>query len=106
MSKKTDVSASTIPGKNAAKVEFVGQYTGVPGYLGELQTDDHGRLIFLGGRGLSASLGNTPIYTPSDPNSFINADGWYDDTSDGPVMASVSIGGAHPAKKRPTTAKP
>jgi len=62
-------------------------------YLGELQTDDLGRLIFLGGHGISDSPSGRPIYDPNDPDSFANADGWYDDISDGPVSAEVIIEG-------------
>lgn len=55
-------------------------------YLGELRTDDIGRLLFLGGRGHSASFENKPLTT------FANNEGWHDDTSDGPVDATVSWG--------------
>jgi len=57
-------------------------------YLGELRTDAQGRLIFLGGRGVSATpfLNNTAI-------DFANNDGWYDDTSDGPVTATIKLNG-------------
>ncbi|MCF1460591.1 hypothetical protein FS827_04570 [Agrobacterium vitis] len=61
--------------------------------LGELQTDEEGRLIFLGGHGKSASPTNAPVYDPDNPPSFNNANDWYDDTSDGPVMAEISING-------------
>lgn len=88
-----DGGLQTIRGKNTNKVPFVGQFTGVPVYLGELRTDAQGRLLFLGGHGVSASPANTPIFNPKDGNSFINADGWYDDTSDGPVMAEVKLDG-------------
>ncbi len=60
-------------------------------YLGELRTDEHGHLIFLGGRGISGSPTASPIYDPKDSDSFANADGWYDDISDGPVTADVTI---------------
>ena len=33
------------------------------------------------------------MFKPSDPDSFNNANDWYDDTSDGPVTATVSIDG-------------
>ena len=56
-------------------------------------TDDAGRLLVLGGTGNSASPSNAPVFIPADPNSFNNADDWYDDTSDGPVTATVSIDG-------------
>ncbi|WP_420829397.1 LodA/GoxA family CTQ-dependent oxidase [Nannocystis pusilla] len=62
--------------------------------LGQLRTDDAGRLVFLGGHGVSASPTNQPIFDPNVPTTFINADGWYDDTSDGPVTATVRIEGA------------
>ncbi len=61
--------------------------------LGEIRTDDAGRLLVLGGLGKSASPSDAPVYIPSDPNSFNNANDWYDDISDGPVTASVSING-------------
>jgi hypothetical protein len=72
---------------------FKGTFQGTDVYLGELRTDAAGRLLFLGGRGKSASPTNTTIFNESDPNGFINADGWYDDMSDGPVTAEVSIEG-------------
>ena len=55
--------------------------------LGELRTDDQGRLIVLGGFGSSASYLKKPATT------FANNDGWHDDTSDGWVRATVTIGG-------------
>ena len=71
-----------------------------------------GRLLFLGGHGVSASPSGTPIFDPNDPNRFINADGWYDDMSDGPVTAEVNdrrpfdprragLGRHRPARLRP-----
>lgn len=73
--------------------EFVGKFQGTDVTLGEVRTDEAGRLLFLGGHGVSASPGGTPIYNPADPNGFINADGWYDDMSDGPVTAEASVDG-------------
>lgn len=61
--------------------------------LGELRTDELGRLIFLGGHGVSASPNARPIFDPQDEDSFANADGWYDDICDGPVTAEVTIDG-------------
>ncbi|MET0146768.1 MAG: LodA/GoxA family CTQ-dependent oxidase [Ilumatobacteraceae bacterium] len=52
--------------------------------LGEIRTDDDGRLLVLGGFGHSASPLGVPL------NGF--NPGWYDDTSDGPVTATVTIG--------------
>ena len=55
--------------------------------LGELRTDEQGRLIFLGGYGKSGSFTK-----PAAPlTTFANNQGWHDDTSDGPVDAMVTI---------------
>lgn len=62
-------------------------------YLGELQTDAQGRLLLLGGHGVSASPSGKPPVDLSDPNGFNNADDWFDDIADGPVDATVSING-------------
>ncbi|WCN13679.1 hypothetical protein GV054_12035 [Marinomonas mediterranea] len=67
--------------------------TDVNVYLGELQTDEQGRLLFLGGHGLSDSPSGKPPYDPENGDSFNNAADWYDDMSDGPVDASVIIDG-------------
>lgn len=54
--------------------------------LGELITDDRGRLLVLGGHGRAAGWrlgGPTPL--PDD----VNNNQWFDDTSDGPVSAVI-----------------
>jgi L-Lysine epsilon oxidase N-terminal/L-lysine epsilon oxidase C-terminal domain len=56
-----------------------------PVYLGELRTDDKGRLIFLGGIGHSFSYSNSPATT------FANNETWCDDMSDGPVDAQIKL---------------
>lgn len=58
-------------------------------YLGELRTDGAGRLVVLGGRGVSAS------WDGSRATTFANNDKWHDDVSDGPVTAEVVLGGRH-----------
>jgi L-lysine epsilon oxidase-like protein len=90
-----DGGPRTIEGKGTSGSDYAfnGSFMGVAVYLGELRTDEAGRLLFLGGRGVSATPTGSPIYDPADPSSFINADGWYDDTSDGPVTAEVNIEG-------------
>jgi hypothetical protein len=58
--------------------------------LGEIitnQQDNHNRLIVLGGFGNSGSY-RTEFGQPYT-NSFVNNDGWFDDTSDGPVTATL-----------------
>lgn len=55
--------------------------------LGEILTDDTGRLLVLGGLGHSGSEKTGP----GEPHTsdYANNDGWYDDVSDGPVMARL-----------------
>ena len=55
--------------------------------LGEMMTDNSGRLILLGGHGRSGS----DTTDPAGPqvSDYANNDGWFDDTSDGPVMARL-----------------
>lgn len=79
----------SIDGKpNQKGGTFEGSFVDTPVYLGELRTDDKGRLLFLGGHGKSASpFGFNP------PTTFANNEGWYDDVSDGPVDATVILGG-------------
>ncbi len=69
-----------------------GAFQGTPVYLGELRTDEVGRLLVFPGHGVSASPSDAPVYDPGHPASFNNAAGWYDDIADGPVHASVRIG--------------
>lgn len=54
--------------------------------LGELQTDGAGRLWVLGGLGTSGS-------TEKDATigDYANNDNWWDDTADGPVMATIEF---------------
>ena len=92
-----DPGPRSIAGKSVsggAEHSFdTGTFKGTPVPLGEIRTDAAGRLLVLGGTGQSASPSGAPVYNPADPNSFNNADDWYDDISDGPVTATVSIAG-------------
>ncbi|MCR8573399.1 LodA/GoxA family CTQ-dependent oxidase [Streptomyces sp. Isolate_219] len=57
--------------------------------LGSIATQSDGRLLVVGGVGKSASYA-----TPEKPIAGVaNNDTWYDDVSDGPVTAEVTIGG-------------
>lgn len=58
------------------------QGTGIAS-LGEIRTDAQGRLLVLGGFGNAG--GTLPI------SSFAGADGWHDDTSDGPVSCTLTL---------------
>jgi hypothetical protein len=55
--------------------------------LGEMMTDNAARLVVLGGYGRSGSETTDPA-GPTIGN-YANNDGWFDDTSDGPVMARL-----------------
>lgn len=76
-----------VDGKQRRYAFDTGRFMGKPVYLGELRTDEAGRLIVLGGRGESASYDGRP------PQGFANSDGWHDDTSDGSVDAVVALDG-------------
>jgi hypothetical protein len=79
-----------IKGKNRSgrRYQFAdGKFVGKKVYLGELRTDGAGRLIVLGGHGISAS------YDGGKAVTFANNEGWHDDTSDGPVKAKVTYQG-------------
>ncbi len=88
-----DPGEQTLTGPNQ-QVELDGGVFTLPGQasapvpLGEVRTDDEGNLIVLGGFGTSASPDGTPL-----SNDIFNSDRWYDDTADGPVSATVTIGG-------------
>lgn len=83
-----DPGPRSVGGVNAAPERFdTGAFFGTPVDLGEVRTDEAGRLLFVGGRGVSAS-----VYGPELPITFANNAGWHDDTSDGPVHATVRLG--------------
>jgi hypothetical protein len=85
-----DPGPRTISGANASGPQYrfdTGAFFGKPVYLGELRTDESGRLVFLGGHGKAASKDGSLATT------FANNDGWHDDVSDGPVTATVTIDG-------------
>jgi hypothetical protein len=85
-----DPGPRTISGRNIMGPQFLfdgGKFMGGPVPLGEVRTDGAGRLLVLGGFGSSAS------HPPKPATTFANNDGWHDDTSDGPVRATIRVGG-------------
>ena len=92
---RNDPGARSVSGKRAngrgqdpaARFEG-GTVFGIPVNLGEVRTDEAGRLIVLGGMGQSG-----PAIPDLFAATFANNDLWYDDTSDGPVDAEVRIAG-------------
>ena len=84
-----DPGPRSLTGKRRVALFDTGSFLGVTVPLGEMRTDERGRLLVLGGFGHSASPGNRPITT------FANNDGWHDDVSDGPVTATVQLHGTN-----------
>ncbi|HYP54011.1 MAG TPA: LodA/GoxA family CTQ-dependent oxidase [Pyrinomonadaceae bacterium] len=85
-----DPGPRSITGRDTQGDEYrfdSGEFMGKAVPLGELRTDAEGRLLVLGGFGASASYLNKPATT------FANNEGWHDDISDGPVRATVRVGG-------------
>ncbi|MEU8678667.1 LodA/GoxA family CTQ-dependent oxidase [Streptomyces sp. NPDC048560] len=65
-----------------------GTFLGKQVPLGELRTDEDGRLLVLGG------FGDSGTTTADNPiTDYANNDFWYDDVSDGPVSALVTLRG-------------
>jgi hypothetical protein len=69
-----------------------GEFRGTKVFLGELKTDDEGRLVVLGGFGKSASTKeDNPIGADPKDAYWSDNDYWYDDVSDGKVSAVVRL---------------
>ncbi|MDJ0797834.1 MAG: LodA/GoxA family CTQ-dependent oxidase [Calothrix sp. MO_167.B12] len=64
--------------------------------LGEIYTDEQGRLIVVGGFGHSGSKESNPVIT-----EYANNDNWWDDISDGSVTAQVTLGTNDPEEAEP-----
>ncbi len=67
--------------------KFKGEFMDKSVYLGEMHTDEKGRLVMLGGHGKSENINGDRAIT------FANNEGWYDDMSDGPITAEVEYEG-------------
>ena len=78
----------TVSGPNQRAAFDTGRFRGPVTSLGEMRTDEAGRLIMLGGWGVSRG-----VPADSEINQFANNDGWHDDVSDGPVDAVVRMNG-------------
>jgi L-lysine epsilon oxidase-like protein len=91
---RDDLSASvnlTAAGRNfVANPAPTANFLGKPFYIGEARTDAAGRLVVLGGLGVSETW-----TTPASPlTEFLNNEGWHDDIADGPVQAKITLTGA------------
>jgi len=75
---------------------FTGKFKNIlPVELGEIRTDEAGRLIVLGGRGVSDAVDENgkSVQDLRFIRNYANNSDWHDDVSDGPVKASVIIDG-------------
>jgi len=82
-----DPGPRSLTGPNQAAGFNTGHFLGTEVPLGEMRTDADGRLLVLGGFGVSGSPLGLPI------THFANNDRWHDDVSDGPVTAAVTLNG-------------
>jgi hypothetical protein len=67
--------------------------------LGEILTDDAGRLLVLGGHGSSGSWQGDQFGQPRI-DTYANNDGWFDDTADGSVMARLTMDSSQVGRPR------
>lgn|GEM_PF-1082870 len=88
-----DPGPKSIEGQNQ-HVAVEGPIQGQQVKLGDLHTDDSGRLVVYGGHGKSASWNNSPV------NGLFNA-GWYDDVADGSVRATITLPGGTQVEAEP-----
>ncbi|MGW5719909.1 LodA/GoxA family CTQ-dependent oxidase [Amycolatopsis sp. NPDC003865] len=94
-----DSGPRAVSGRDRADVSLDGTFTvvGQPAVavrLGDASTDRDGRLVVKGGRGKAGSPSDHPLDDSGD------VDEWYDDVSDGPVSATVRIGGTEMQAER------
>jgi L-Lysine epsilon oxidase N-terminal/L-lysine epsilon oxidase C-terminal domain len=80
-----DPGERTATGSNQRASFDTGAFLGVTVPLGEMRTDNRGRLLVLGGFGNSGSPTDKPL------QHWANNDEWHDDVSDGPVNATVTF---------------
>lgn len=80
--------AKTVKGMSSGPHALSGgDFGGQPVDLGEILTDQSGRLVVLAGSGEAVSLPGAPALS-----GFADNDGWSDTTADGPVSATLRIG--------------
>lgn len=85
-----DEGPKSISGRNASDIRFNNSKKPVIPIdgLGELHTDEQGRLLVFGGKGQAASSDTTGKSIITD---YVNNDTWFDDVSDGPVTATITF---------------
>lgn len=91
-----DPGPRTLTGPGGHASFDTGSFLGTPVPLGDVRTEADGRLLVVGGFGKS---GSSPPGVRAPITHFANNDNWYDDISDGPVTATVNMGGTGRAVK-------
>jgi hypothetical protein len=81
-----DPGPRAVTDPNASALLDGGSFLGVSVPLGEIRTDDQGRLLVLGGTGHAAA-----VEPGREITNYANNDRWFDDTSDGPVTAVLTL---------------
>lgn len=81
-------SVVTVTGAAARPKALEGSFDGTSIRLAEVLSDERGRLVVMPGAGRAYSLAGAPPVA-----GYADNDGWVDDTCDGPVVATVRIGG-------------
>lgn len=98
-----DAGMKSIVGPHASGIACVGSIKfqrkdPIAVKLGDLRTDECGRLLVLGGHGHSA-----PVEEGTTIKNYANNDGWFDDTSDGIVAATIHRRGEDPVEAEHAT---
>jgi hypothetical protein len=89
-----DPRERSIGGVDARREVFENTNSDIPiRTLGEIRTDDSGRLLVLGGLGEAGSSHRLPPPHWGDYSlgDYANNDAWFDDVSDGPVRATLIV---------------
>ena len=84
-----DPGARSLKGAGGVARFDGGKFLGKEVALGEMRTDESGRLLVLGGAGQSES-----VPTGAKLTTYANNDQWHDDVSDGPLSARVLLNGS------------
>lgn len=92
-----DPGPRTITGPGQSALFTGGQFMAIPVPLGEIRTEKDGRLLVIGGFGKSGAAEKAPPI-----KDYANNDGWYDDVSDGPVTAQVTLKGGRQLTATPS----
>ncbi len=86
-----DSGQRSVSGANDKAHFDSGMFLGINVPLGEIRTDATGNLLVLGGLGKAGSVLNPKVTLNLQDTNF-DGGGWFDDISDGPVTAQVTIG--------------